>query len=94
MLTASLRRKTLLLLLAAVLAAPWASAAGPRTETAQPAQAAEFAPLDVLERLWGLLRNAWTKEGCEINPNGHCTAQPPVQTKEGCHIDPSGLCRP
>jgi len=92
MLTASLRRKTLLLLLAAVLAAPWASAAGPRTETAQPAQAAESAPLDALERLWGLLRNAWIKDGCHLDPFGRCTAQPPVQTKEGCRLDPDGRC--
>jgi len=93
MLTASLRRKTFLFLLAAALVTPWASAAGPRAESAQPPQAAEFAPLEVWERFWGLLRNAWIKEGCHLDPFGRCTAQPTVQTESGCNIDPDGQCR-
>jgi hypothetical protein len=93
MLTASLRRKTILLLLAAVLAAPWASVAGPRTEGDQPAQAVQPGALELLDRFWGFLRNTWNKDGCHIDPFGRCTPQPPVQTKEGCNVDPNGNCR-
>jgi hypothetical protein len=79
----------LLLLLAAVLAAPPASAAG------RPADAVSLSPLEALDRLWSFLRAAWTKEGCRINPNGHCKASPPqAQTKDGCHLDPNGQCKP
>ena len=97
MLTPSFRRTILLLLLAAVLATPWASAAGPRAAESPSAQAVESAPLDLLGRVWSFLRNAWSKEGCHIDPSGLCstgTSQPPPQTKEGCNIDPSGQCRP
>jgi hypothetical protein len=86
MLTASFRRKTVLLVLVAGLALPLASAAKPGPEGTQP-QALGIAPLDLLERVWGFLRNTW-------DPHGRCTTQPPVQTKEGCNIDPHGLCVP
>jgi len=95
MLTASFRRKTILFLLLAVLATPWASAAGPRTENAGPAHAGELSTLEVLDHLWSFLRSAWSKSNCHIDPDGLCstgTAQPPPQTKTGCHLDPNGLC--
>jgi len=95
--TASLRRKTVVLLLIAVLAVPLASAAGPRNGSSGPATAAALSPLELLDHLWSFLRGAWNKEGCRIDPSGQCTTdtgQPTVQTKTGCHLDPSGLCIP
>jgi hypothetical protein len=98
MLTASFRRKTVLAFVFLVLGAPWALAAGPRNSVPPP-EAAAFAlsPPELLDRVWSLLRAAWTKEGCHIDPSGHCssaTAEPSGQTKEGCNIDPSGRCTP
>lgn len=94
MLTASFRRKTVLLVLFVVLAAPWASAAEVRSEGRQAVQAVEASPLDLLGRVWSFLQNAWAKSSCSIDPDGLCPAQPPVQSKSSCHIDPDGLCRP
>jgi hypothetical protein len=94
MLTASARRKILLFLLAAVLAAPWVSAA-PRTEG--PVPAVEPSLLERLDRFWSFLWNAWSKEGCRIDPDGRCstgTAEPATQTETGCRIDPDGRCLP
>jgi hypothetical protein len=91
--TPSFRRTTavLLLLLAAVLAAPPAFAAG------RPNDAASLSPLEALDRLWSFLRAAWSKDGCNIDPSGHCkpgTSQPSAQTKDSCGLDPNGHCKP
>jgi hypothetical protein len=90
------RRKIVLLLLAALLIAPWASAA-PRHGSTHPASfSAEFMIPDFLSRAWNLLAGVWTKVGCNIDPDGRCGPVPaaPVQlpTKEGCQIDPFGRC--
>jgi hypothetical protein len=94
MLTASFRRKTVLLVLIAVLALPWVSAAEVRPQGRDAVQAVEASPLDLLGRVWSFLRNAWAKSSCHIDPKGLCPAQPPVQAKSVCSIDPNGLCRP
>jgi hypothetical protein len=95
---ASSRRKIVfLLLIAALLIAPWASAA-PRHGSAHPMSlSGELGITDFLSRAWNLLAGAWTKEGCNIDPSGRCgstlTAPSPLPIKEGCHIDPDGRCR-
>lgn len=92
---ASLRRKAVLLLLAAVLAFPWASTASPRPESPRRAESAAPALLDLLARARSFLAGAWDKEGCHIDPNGRCIpAAPPstTQTDVGCNIDPFGRC--
>jgi hypothetical protein len=94
MLTASFRRKTVLLVLFVVLVAPWASATEVRSEGRQAVQAIEASPLDLLGRAWSFLRNVWAKSACSIDPDGLCPAQPPIQAKSACNIDPNGLCRP
>lgn len=95
MLTVSFRRKTLLLLLAAVLAVPSASAAAPRIEVPTPDRSIHSAPLELLGRALSFLRSAWSKTGCDINPLGFCTkGTPPPQTKAGCDINPFGQCHP
>lgn len=93
---ASPRRKIVLLLLAALLIAPWSSAA-PRPGSAHPASlSGDIGIPDFLSRAWNLLTGAWTKVGCNIDRNGQCgsasVAPSPLPTKEGCHIDPSGRC--
>jgi hypothetical protein len=92
----SLRRKTFLLLLCAVLAAPWATAAPRRSH---PPQAVAPAPLDLLGLSWSFLKSFWSEEGCDIDPNGRCITRPTqvsppksLWSEEGCMIDPSGRC--
>jgi hypothetical protein len=93
MLTASVRRKTLLVLLVTVLATPWASAASLQPVSPGALQAVGPAPLELFSRVWSFLRNAISEAGCNIDPNGCCMSQTSrLQTKEGCNIDPNGRC--
>jgi hypothetical protein len=97
MLTATLRRTTILLLLMAFLAAPWASAAGIRSESPNPERVVELTSWDFLDGVWSFLQSVLSKSGCSANPDGLCTSdttQPPPQAKTGCHIDPTGQCVP
>jgi hypothetical protein len=87
---ASFRRNVLLLFLLAVLAAPWASAAG-RLDDARPVEAAA-SPLDVLDSFWTFLKSAWRETGCMIDPDGRCEPAPQPQGDTGCMIDPNGRC--
>ena len=69
---ASFRRNVFILLLLAVLAAPWAAAAG-GLEADRPVEAAA-SRLDLLGRLWSFLKGAWSETGCRLDPNGGCGA--------------------
>jgi hypothetical protein len=96
MLTVSLRRKIVLLLLVAVLATPWASAASLLPESPRVAQALDSVPL--VGSVWRMLRSVLHEAGCRIDPDGRCATSPPAknppppQTKIGCMIDPNGRC--
>jgi hypothetical protein len=96
MLTVSIRRKTLLFLLVAVLITPWASAAGPLSEIPRSVQAGDSASLEIFSRLWSFLVGIRGKEGCRIDPSGLCIQgsdqTAPAQSKAGCRIDPNGRC--
>jgi hypothetical protein len=96
--TPSFRRNATALLLISILAAPLASAAALRNEIAGPARAVSLSPMELLDHLWIFLRAVWSKEGCNIDPDGHCkpgtTSQPTARTKDGCNIDPDGRCKP
>lgn len=89
------RLKIVLVLLATLLIASWASAA-PRHGSELPARASgDFAISDFFSGAWNFLGGVWTKVGCNIDPNGRCISPPtssPLPTKEGCQIDPSGRC--
>jgi hypothetical protein len=92
----SLHRKTLLLLLCAILAAPWATAAPQRSH---PPQAVAPSSLDLLGRSWSFLKGLWSATGCDIDPDGRCITRPTqvsqpksLRSSEGCDIDPSGRC--
>lgn len=78
-------RKVVVLVLFAILALPWASAAAPRQEVSVSS---------LFERLWSFLTGAWSESGCHIDPSGDCAPEPlPTDdTDEGCRIDPSGGC--
>ena len=80
-------RKVALLVLFAILALPWVSAADPRQE--------EASTSSVFEQVWSFLTSLWSESGCHIDPNGECAPkpQPMDDTDTGCHIDPSGGCR-
>ena len=97
--TTFVRRRSVVLVLIAILAIPWPSAAGPRKPSYRDAKVAqpEPVPLQLLGRAWRLLQNVWTKEGCQIDPSGLChqgsvQPQPTDQLDSGCQIDPGGLC--
>lgn len=94
MASSSFRRKVSLLLLLAVLSAPWTASAEPAARAGQ--RGAE-APWDLIVRLWGALTAVWGEEGCRIDPFGRCADQntPPEPTENldaGCRIDPFGGC--
>jgi len=91
--TASLRRKTLLLLLAACLALPWPAAAAPRRGTKTVASATSPLWNGAWSALQGFLQSLWGEEGCDIDPDGRCApraGRPTAHT--GCDIDPDGRC--
>lgn len=93
MLTVSIRRKILLLLLASVLVAPWASAAALKPESSRAKFRAVEPAAEFLNRLWGFLRRVGSKEGCDIDPDGRCAPRPsPTRAGVGCDIDPDGSC--
>jgi hypothetical protein len=85
------RRKIVLLLLAALLLAPWALGAAPHTP--RPTAAHVSGGPALLGHLWGLLTALWNETGCHIDPGGGCTQAPAAPADEGCHIDPSGCAK-
>jgi hypothetical protein len=91
----SVRRTLVFLLLALVLTAPAASAAGLGSASPQRLAAAGEASMDVLSRFWSFLKSAWGETGCYIDPDGRCVTQPATTTQgdTGCMVDPNGRCR-
>jgi hypothetical protein len=65
-------RRIVLLAVLVLLIAPWASAA-PRPGSTPPASASVGIGIpDVLSLAWGFITGGWTKESCNIDPNGRC----------------------
>jgi len=91
--TSPRRKIVLVAVLFLLTTTPWASA-GSWHGSDHPAMSSdEIVIPDFLSRAWRLLAGIWTKEGCNIDPDGRCQPAPaPLPTKEGCHIDPSGRC--
>lgn len=90
-----LPRMVLLLPLAAILATP-AVLAAPHPPR-HPA-AAVASPADLLTSLWSFLASAWSKNGCNLDPDGRCLPAPASSSTtagdNGCNVDPSGRCLP
>jgi hypothetical protein len=70
---------------------------------ASPAKIAALEPLDLLERLLGVVNRWRLKNGCSVDPNGQyvpkngCQVDPDgrcLPVKNGCQVDPSGRCLP
>ena len=97
----SLRRKAALLVLGAVLVAPWPSfAAGRNRAEPRHERAAVASSTEVLAFLWGTLTSIWEENGCSIDPSGltgacqqgHSLAGPGVNA---CSLNPDGAsCGP
>jgi len=85
-------RRILTLLLVTALAATTALAQSP-TGAFQPLRPALSDSGDLFARLWSLLARPWTKNGCEVDPNGRCLTKGsrPVAGDNGCELDPSGV---
>lgn len=83
----SLRTLVLLALCAALLVPSFASAA-PRS---LPASWTSPEAENFTGWLWNALTSVWRKNGCSVDPFGHCL---PETTKAGCSIDPFGQCLP
>jgi hypothetical protein len=93
----TLRRTTLVLLLATLLTPPWAFAA--RSKAPSNPKAAAPAPFQLFSQTWSFLTSLWAEEGCHIDPDGRCLKSPvrtapKVDTDTGCHLDPNGRCTP
>ncbi len=78
-------RFSVILLVAAALAAPPAWAAPHRL-------AAGMNPLDIFARVWDSLAAIWAEEGCNLDPHGGCWNGPAPTVDAGCNVDPHGGC--
>jgi hypothetical protein len=63
------------------------------------APAAQARPIhsdsNVLTRIWSLVTGLWSKNGCQIDPNGYCIpgiGEGDITVENGCQIDPDGQC--
>jgi len=93
-----LRRSVPVLVLIALLVAPWQlrAATGPAPPSVK--AAAEKA-VELFGRAWDGLVSLWAEEGCHIDPyrrclDGQSTPVNQEDTDAGCHIDPYGACQP
>jgi hypothetical protein len=49
----------------------------------------------MLQRVWSLVANFWSKNGCRIDPDGYCVTglgEGGSTTENGCVIEPNGQC--
>lgn len=88
------RRKVGVLLLVAVLLAPWAAAAEPGTGAEHQGSRSPWA---LLAQLWSVVTALWSNNGCSMVPYGVCgdgsTAPEPTENlNNGCSVDPFGRC--
>jgi hypothetical protein len=58
----------------------------------RPARTVAFSPMESFSGFWRVLVGLWTKNGCQMDPDGHCL--PATPTKNGCSADPNGICLP
>ena len=82
-------RRVFILLLVTALAATAARAQSP-TDNLQPLR-----PADLFVRLWSLLAQPWSKNGCELDPSGRCLplGSGPTAADNGCEVDPNGTTK-
>ena len=86
-------RAALAFLLAGALATTALPAASLLEAGASPERIKVLEPLDLLERLMGVVTRWQVKNGCSVDPNGQCVPKRrPVVRKNGCQVDPNGRC--
>lgn len=85
-------RKALVVLVAFFLATTAVSAEPRPGARARPARIVASNPIESFSGFWSVLASLWTKNGCQVDPNGSCL--PTAPTKNGCSLDPSGRCLP
>lgn len=64
----------------------------PHLRAAEPSAATH-----AVARLWSFLASLWSKNGCQVDPQGRCvpgTGSATPTAKNGCQVDPNGNCRP
>jgi hypothetical protein len=83
-------RKASVVLVALFLATTAVSAEPRSGARARPARTVAFSPMESFSGFWSLLVSFWTKNGCQVDPNGSCL--PAAPTKNGCQVDPDGRC--
>jgi hypothetical protein len=90
MVRAFLPKAALLLAFILLLATPVVQAAEPG---AHKSPAVGIVP-DLFSQAWGFLTRIWADNGCRIDPNGRCVAEPLAtpEADNGCGIDPDGRC--
>ena len=94
----SFRRNIAVVVLGLTLAAPcaWAAEVRSRSESnaVRPADSLAQAGWKLLPRIWSLLINAWSKNGCSPDPFGCPTQQlnTTASSDNGCSMDPDGRC--
>jgi hypothetical protein len=85
-------RKASVVLVALLLAATAVSAES-RPGTRPPsARTVALSSMESFSGFWSVLASFWTKNGCQVDPNGSCL--PTTPTKNGCQMDPDGRCLP
>src|SRR6185295_5659631 len=92
--SSSSRLKIGVLVLAAVLLAPWSAFAEPGARLAHPGTTSWV----LLARLWSAVAAFWGDNGCSVDPFGVCGAastppEPSQNVDNGCGMDPYGSCR-
>ena len=91
--TTRISRAALAFLLAGSLATTALPAASLFEAGASPERITVLEPLDLLERLMGMVTRWQVKNGCSADPNGQCLPKRrTVVRKNGCSADPSGRC--
>jgi hypothetical protein len=84
-----LHRLFAVLVVSLTLTTPLCEAASPGSAARRARQAASIPSHSF--GLWDWLTNLWAKNGCSIDPGGHCVKSQSA-ADGGCGIDPGGLC--
>jgi hypothetical protein len=82
-------RKASVVLVALFLATTAVSAEPRPGAGTRPAGIVASNPMESFSGFWSVLASFWTKNGCQMDPDGRC-----LPTKNGCSVDPDGRCLP
>ena len=86
-------RKALIALVVFFLATTAVSAEPRSGSRPHPGRIVAFNPMESFSGFWSVLASFWSKNGCQVDPNGICLPTT-TTTKNGCSVDPDGRCLP